>query len=78
MKSTIRGTTSGAGTTGRSLWMTCPTHEGFDEAYVKYGIGKREGRLIGCRPDQHEGYVGALEDVEGVEEYFSGILIPQA
>ncbi len=53
-------------------------HEGFDDVYVKYGIDKREGCLVVCRPDQHVGYVGTLEDVEGFKEYFSGILISQA
>jgi hypothetical protein len=77
MKSTIHGTTSGAGTTRRSLWMTCPTTKG-STMYVKYGIDKREGCLVVCRPDQHVGYVGTLEDVEGFKEYFSGILISQA
>ena len=53
-------------------------HEGFDDAYVKYGIDKRDGCLVVCRPDQHVGYIGELEDVEEVEKYFGGILIPRA
>ena len=52
-------------------------HEGFEDAYAKYGISRREGCIVVCRPDQHVGYIGALEDVDGVERYFSGILIPR-
>ena len=51
-------------------------HEGFDDAYYKYGIDKREGCVVVCRPDQHVGYIGALEDVGDMERYFSRILVP--
>ena len=47
-------------------------------AYAKYGISREEGCLVVCRPDQHVGYIGALEDVGDVQRYFEGILIPQA
>jgi phenol 2-monooxygenase (NADPH) len=53
-------------------------HEGFEDAYGKYGINRREGCIVVCRPDQHVGYIGALEDVDDVERYFAGILIPRA
>ncbi|MCJ1245589.1 hypothetical protein MMC30_002793 [Trapelia coarctata] len=52
-------------------------HEGFDDAYGRYGIDRREGCLVVCRPDQHVGYIGQLEDVEAVEGYFAGILVPR-
>ena len=54
-------------------------HEGFDEAYLKYGIDRERGCVVVCRPDQHVGYIGELEDVgkDGLEGYFEGILIPQ-
>ena len=51
--------------------------EGFDDMYGKYGIGRQEGCIVVCRPDQHVGYIGALEDYEVVERYFSRILVPQ-
>ena len=53
-------------------------HEGFGDAYAKYGINRREGCLVVCRPDQHVGYIGALEDLKDVERYFEAILIPRA
>lgn len=54
-------------------------HEGFDEAYVKYGIDRERGCVVVCRPDQHVGFIGELEDVgeDGLEGYFEGILIKQ-
>lgn len=52
-------------------------HEGFDDAYGKYGIDRTEGCMVVCRPDQHVGYIGALEDVDDLETYFEGILVPQ-
>lgn len=52
-------------------------HEGFDEAYVRYGINRQEGCIVVCRPDQHVGYIGALEDIDDLETYFAGILLPQ-
>ncbi|KAL9117600.1 MAG: hypothetical protein Q9187_005862, partial [Circinaria calcarea] len=42
-------------------------HHGFDNAYVKWSIDRKEGCLIVCRPDQHVGYIGSLEDVDEVE-----------
>lgn len=44
-------------------------HEGFDDAYIMYGIGKREGCLVVYRPDRHMGYVSALKDVNGIEKF---------
>ena len=52
-------------------------HAGFDDAYAKYGIDKKRGCIVVCRPDQHVGYIGTLEDVEDVERYFASILVPQ-
>lgn len=52
-------------------------HEWFDDVYTKYGIHKLEGCIVVCRPDQHVGYIGALDDYQDVERYFSRILIPQ-
>jgi phenol 2-monooxygenase (NADPH) len=54
-----------------------PHHVPFVDAYARYGVGK-EGCIVVCRPDQHVGYIGALEDVAELESYFSGVLIPQS
>lgn len=50
-------------------------HEGFDDAYWRYGIDREQGCLVVCRPDQHVGYIGALEDVGDLERYFEAILV---
>ncbi|KAL8858219.1 MAG: hypothetical protein Q9178_005231 [Gyalolechia marmorata] len=52
-------------------------HENSGNAYARYGIDRRDGCLIVCRPDQHVGYIGALEDLGEVEKYFEAILVPQ-
>ena len=52
-----------------------PHHGVFVDAYEKYGVGK-DGCMLVCRPDQHVGHVGALEDVAAVASYFAGVLIP--
>ncbi|KAF7620889.1 2-polyprenyl-6-methoxyphenol hydroxylase [Aspergillus flavus] len=44
------------------------------QAYEQYGIDKQRGCLIVCRPDQHVGWIGAIEDAEGLEKYFSKFL----
>jgi phenol 2-monooxygenase (NADPH) len=52
-------------------------HEGHGEAYLNYGIESETGCLIVVRPDQYVAYVGELEDIEEVAEYFGGILVEQ-
>ncbi|KAE8366576.1 FAD binding domain-containing protein [Aspergillus caelatus] len=53
-----------------------PSYDGdTGQAYQQYGIDKQRGGLIVCRPDQHVGWVGDIEDVEGLERYFSRFLI---
>lgn len=52
-------------------------HEGFDDVYAKYDIDRQDGCIVVCRPDQHVGYIGALEDYKDVERYFSRILLTQ-
>jgi phenol 2-monooxygenase (NADPH) len=52
-------------------------HEGHGEAYLNYGIESETGCLIVVRPDQYVAYVGELEDIEVVAEYFGGILVEQ-
>lgn len=50
-------------------------HEGYGDAYTNYGVGREEGCLVVLRPDQYVAWVGALEDVEAVDQYFSGFMI---
>lgn len=52
-------------------------HEGHGKIYEKFGISK-EGCMVILRPDQYVSYVGAMEDVEAVNKFFSGfMLLPQ-
>jgi phenol 2-monooxygenase (NADPH) len=52
-------------------------HEGFSDAYGHFGIDRNSGCSVVCRPDQHVGYIGALEDVDEMGKYFSTMLISQ-
>ena len=52
-------------------------HEGHGEAYKNYGVDKEAGCVVIARPDQHVGWIGTLEDIEGINLYFSEILIEQ-
>ena len=53
-----------------------PSYDGdTGQAYQQYGIDKQRGGLIVCRPDQHVGWVGDIEDVEELDRYFSRFLI---
>ena len=52
-------------------------HEGFGDAYTKYGVDRESGRLVVVRPDQYVAWMGNLEDLEEVERYFEGVLLPQ-
>ena len=52
-------------------------HEGYGEAYKKYGVDRKKGCMVILRPDQHVGWIGELEDVQDMDQYFSTILIPQ-
>jgi len=51
-------------------------HEGFGDAYGKYGVDRARGCVVVARPDQYVGYIGELEDVGEVEAYFESILLP--
>ncbi|KAL9023691.1 MAG: hypothetical protein Q9196_007039 [Gyalolechia fulgens] len=43
------------------------------DAYEKLGIDRSIGCIICCRPDQHVGYIGALEDAVALDEYFGRV-----
>ena len=53
-------------------------HEGHGEAYKSYGVDKEKGCVVVARPDQYVGYIGEVEDVHDINQYFSEILIPQS
>ncbi|KAJ5577620.1 uncharacterized protein N7459_006584 [Penicillium hispanicum] len=43
-----------------------------DQAYAGYGIDKGgPGCLVLCRPDQHVAWIGRVEDIAGLDSYFS-------
>ncbi|KAI0443861.1 FAD binding domain-containing protein [Xylaria telfairii] len=43
-------------------------------AYEAYGIGPSEGALVIVRPDQYIARIGPLDDVQGIDSFFSGLL----
>ncbi len=47
------------------------------DAHRFYGVDPARGCLVVTRPDQVVGYVGELEDVDGLKQYFDGFLIPK-
>lgn len=50
-------------------------HEGYGDAYKNWGVDRERGCVIAVRPDQYVGWVGELEDFEGLEGYFGGCLV---
>jgi phenol 2-monooxygenase len=44
-------------------------------AYDKWGVDRTLGALVVIRPDQYIGWVGRLEDVEGMTRYFDDVLV---
>lgn len=50
-------------------------HEGFGDAYTNYGVDKERGCIVVTRPDQYVGWVGELEDFEGLQSYIEGIFV---
>ncbi len=53
-------------------------HEGYGQAYKKYGVDPERGCVVVCRPDQYVGWIGELEDVEEMDLYFSGFMIERS
>ncbi|PYH99697.1 phenol 2-monooxygenase [Aspergillus ellipticus CBS 707.79] len=43
-------------------------------AYETWGVDKSRGAVVALRPDQYIGWMGELEDVAGLTQYFEGIL----
>lgn len=50
-------------------------HEGYGDAYNRYGVDKTKGCVVVTRPDQYVGFVGSLDGWDAVEEYFKGVLV---
>ncbi|KAH9221407.1 FAD binding domain-containing protein [Leptodontidium sp. 2 PMI_412] len=53
-------------------------HEGFGNAYENYGVDRKDGCVVVLRPDQYVAWVGALEDTDAMDQYFSGFMIAKA
>ena len=52
------------------------TMSGVEErAHDFYGVDPKEGCVVVTRPDQYVGYVGAIEDGDGLKSYFDGVLL---
>lgn len=49
-------------------------HEGHGRAYEGYNIDKEGGKVVVVRPDGYVGFMGEVEDVEGLKKYFEGVL----
>lgn len=52
-------------------------HEGHGYAYENYGVDAGSGCAVILRPDQYVGWLGELEDVDEMDKYFAGFMIPQ-
>ncbi|OQO07602.1 hypothetical protein B0A48_07299 [Cryoendolithus antarcticus] len=50
-------------------------HEGHGEIYKNFGIVP-EGCIVILRPDQYVSYVGSIDDVDAVDKFFSGFMLP--
>ncbi|OAA65798.1 Monooxygenase, FAD-binding protein [Niveomyces insectorum RCEF 264] len=52
-------------------------HEGHGHAYEHYGINPAKGAIVILRPDQYVAYVGAMDDYQSLDSFFSGFMISQ-
>ena len=50
-------------------------HQGHGKAYEKWGVDAEKGCIVALRPDMYVGFIGEIEDIEGLEEYFCGVLV---
>ncbi|THV84975.1 phenol 2-monooxygenase [Aureobasidium pullulans] len=63
---------------GHDYWkIFAKNNEVGDDIYKSFGIDEEKGCLVVCRPDQHVGYIGSLEDLETVGQYLERILLPK-
>jgi phenol 2-monooxygenase len=47
-------------------------------AYEKCGVDASKGCVVILRPDQYIWWIGQLEDVEEMDQYFSGFMVPRS
>lgn len=52
-------------------------HEGHGYAYENYGVDAGSGCAVILRPDQYVAWLGDLDDVDEMDKYFAGFMIPQ-
>lgn len=50
-------------------------HQGHGQAYEGYGVDKHQGCVVVVRPDGYTGFIGDLDDIAGLEDYFGGCLL---
>jgi phenol 2-monooxygenase len=50
-------------------------HEGVGDAYEGYGVDKEIGCVVVVRPDGYVAFRSEVEDVDGLERYFGGVLL---
>ena len=53
-------------------------HQGHGQAYQHYGVDQEKGCVVVVRPDQYVAWIGDPEDIDDIDDYFSGFLLPQA
>lgn len=53
-------------------------HQGHGQAYQNYGVDQEKGCVVVIRPDQYVAWIGDPEDIDDIDDYFSGFLLPQA
>ncbi|KAL6717846.1 hypothetical protein ACLMJK_003931 [Lecanora helva] len=52
-------------------------HSGHGRAYEGWGVDKEKGAVVVFRPDGYVGWIGEVEDVHDLENFFGGVLIAQ-
>lgn len=50
-------------------------HHGHGNAYSNYGMDRTLGRSLLIRPDQYVGWMGHVDDVQGMVKYLSAVLL---
>lgn len=53
-------------------------HEGHGQAYENYGVDPKAGCAVILRPDQYVSWVGAVDDYEQMDKYFSAFMRAQS
>lgn len=53
-------------------------HEGHGEAYMNYGIDAQAGCAIIVRPDQYVSWIGAVDDYQQMDLFFSNFMRAQS